>query len=292
MSNFWREVRGSRGRGPRKALLLLSLFLVPCSAFPGPYADLDARLRGRPDAEAVTGLRRVARGDEEAQAALEAGPKAARAYVGLRATLEGAAAAKPPPIGKGPGDERIASSWLGRAFSRLHAPSLDLPRTGGPPNLAVGAWATTLMWALLAGLLGFAVYLLARYVRLPGLRRRAKGLVDEEKPLRTADAWLEEANALIAQGRYREAVRGLYVAGLLRFDEAGVARFDRHQTNWEHLRRIEASPKRPEGAEIRDATVRFDRVWYGHLNATADDASAMRSWYDALVRRLAEAKPA
>ena len=141
------------------------------------------------------------------------------------------------------------------------------------------------MWILLGGLGGLAVFLLARYARLPGFRRKAV-LVEEEEAPRSADAWLDEANALIAQGRFREAVRGLYVAGLMRFDEAGVARFDRHQTNWEHLRRIEASPKRPPGTDVRAATGRFDRVWYGHLDATAEDARR-----DARVVRRPRPKP-
>lgn len=282
MSSYWRK--GRRGA------LLVSLFLVPCLLLAGPYADLDARLRGRPDKEAVAALRNAAGGDQEALDAASEGPKSARAYVAVRASLEGAPPTKVPPIAATPGDDRIASSWLGRALSRLHPPKLrdtpDFPRGAG-----VGSWLTTLMWGLLAALGMLAVFLLARYVRLPGMKRKGK-LVDDAEPERTADAWLEEANALIAQGHYREAVRGLYVAGLLRFDEAGVARFDRHQTNWEHLRRIEASPKRPGGTEVRDATGRFDRVWYGHLGATLDDAHLMRAWYDGLVRRLAEVKPA
>lgn len=290
MSSFSRGVK--RARGKRIALLFLFTFsLFPLSASAGPYTDLDARLRGQPDAKAPAALSQVAAGDPEAQAAIDEGPRAARAYIGLRASLEGAAPVKVPPVETASGDDRIASSWLSRALGRLHWPSFAMPRTGGHPTFAVGSWATVLMWVVLSGLAGLAAFMLARYVRLPK-RGRKGGLVEDEEPPRSADAWLEEANALISQGRYREAVRGLYVAGLMRFDEAGVARFDRHQTNWEHLRRIEASPKRPEGTEAREATGRFDRVWYGHLRATAEDASAMRAWYDGLVRRLAEARPA
>ncbi len=296
MSSFWRKGNregGKRTWGGRFSISLLSLFLslLPACLHAGPYADLDARLQGRSDAEAVKGLRKLVGDDSDAQSALDDGPAASRAYVALRASLEGAPPVKAPPIGPGPGDERRASSWLQQALDRFHTPSFDAPETTRP-HFAIGSWATTLMWIVLGGLGGLAVFLLARYARLPGLRRRVKPIVEEDEAPRSADAWLEEANALIAQGRFREAVRGLYVAGLMRFDEAGVARFDRHQTNWEHLRRIEASPKKPAGADVRDATGRFDRVWYGHLDATAEDASAMRAWYDTLVRRLAEASPA
>ena len=280
MSNFWRV--------PKARILPIAALLLPLTLHAGPYAELDARLSGKPDVEAVEGLRRLAKGDAEAKDALGAGPKSARAYIGLRASLENDGPAKLPPIGVGPGQERVSSSWLGRALSRLRAPSFDFPRSSGPPTVAVGPWATFLMWGLLALLGGFAVFLLARYVRLPGLKRRSKAMVDDSEPERTADAWLSEADALIAQGRFREAVRGLYVAGLLRFDEAGVARFDRNQTNWEHLRRIESSPKTPTGTETREATGRFDRVWYGHLPVGSADATAMRAWYDGLVGRLTD----
>lgn len=294
MSSFFREAKreGGVGKGNRFLLPLFSfLFFLPASLYAGPYANLDARLKGRPDAEVVAGLKKIADDDEDAQAAVKSGPTAARAYIELRASLEGAPTAPVPSIGAGPVDDRRASSWLGKALGRFHMPTFDEPNLKAPQG-SVGDWGTILMWTVLGGLGGLAVFLLARYARLPGLKRRAKAMVEEEEPLRSADAWLDEANALIAQGRFREAVRGLYVAGLMRFDEAGVARFDRHQTNWEHLRRIEASPKRPEGTDVREATMRFDRVWYGWLAATAEDAAAMRAWYDGLVRRLAEARPA
>lgn len=288
MSSCW---PWGRSRIGRLALLTIAS-LVPCLLMGGPYADLDARLQGRPDVEAVRPLQRLAPDDADAQAAIDDGPRAARAYVGLRASLEGAEPPRMPPIGKVPGEDRIASSWLGRALDRLHSPKFDSPALRTPSGAGVGSWATSLMWAILVGLGLVAAYLLVRYVRLPRFKRRTRALIAVDEPVQTADAWLEEANALIAEGRYREAMRGLYVAGLLRLDEAGVARFDRNQTNWEHLRRIEASSKKPEGIEVRDATERFDRAWYGHRASTVEDATTMRAWYDALVRRLAEAKAA
>ena len=290
MSSCWRRGRGKREEGKGKGIawvLLFSFSLFPLPSAAGPYADLDARLKGRPDREASAALENRA-GDADARAALDRGPKAARAYIGLRASLEGARPSASPSIGAAPGDARIASSWLARALARLRRPHIDAPEFGGGPSVpAVGGWATTVMWGLLAALGALAAYLLVRFVRLPKLRRKPK-LVEDEEPERTADEWIREADALVAQGRFREAVRGLYVAGLLRFDEANVARFDRHQTNWEHLRRIEVSPRRPEGLDARDATGRFDRVWYGRLGAAAEDAAAMRAWYEGVAARLRE----
>ncbi len=294
MSSYLGKVKNRQsagnGRG-RKALLLgsflLSLSLVPALCSAGPFANLDGRQAGLSDKQVVNELRRLEGDDPEAKSHLDGGPKAARAYIALRANLEGADPVAPPKIGPAPGGERIASSWLARTLERLKTPKLDLPESSGPPVGVIGPWATMLMWGILGILLGLAVFFLVRYVRFPSSRGR-KALVDAEEPVRSADAWLEEANAQIARGEYRAAVRGLYVAGLMRLDEAGVARFDRHQTNWEHLRRIEASSKAPSDADVRGATGRFDRLWYGLIPATEADAHAMRAWYDTLVRRLAE----
>ena len=287
MWSFFRAVRESiKGR---TFVLLVFLSLLPCGSLAGPFATLDARLSGRPDAEAVSELRRLNTDDPNAQTALQSGPEAVRAYIRLRAGLEGVHSASPPPIASATGDERIASSWLARALSRLHMPDVDLPRSSLSPALGVGNWITPLIWIALAVVGILAVFMLARTVRFSRKQGRKSAIAPDE-PLRSADAWLEEANALIAQGRYREAVRGLYVAGLMRLDESGVARFDRHETNWEHLRRIESSPRRPAGVEARAATGLFDRCWYGHLLSTESHATTMRDWYDSLVTALAEAK--
>ena len=94
MSSFWPERRRAGLR-----LLALGALVVPAMAWAGPYADLDARLKGRPDAEAVAGLRKIAGEDADAQSAVDDGPAAARAYVALRASLEGAPRTKNPAIG-------------------------------------------------------------------------------------------------------------------------------------------------------------------------------------------------
>jgi hypothetical protein len=260
--------------------------LLASSALAGPYGKLQASSEGSSDAEVTKAFKGLVGDDVEAQTAFDSGPKAIRAYVGLRATMEGASVAAPKNIST-PGDERIASNWLAKAFDRLRWPKFEDRSDRSTPTVG-SAWLTIFMWGVLALLGGVCVYLLARYVRLPGLRRRAKPIAPDE-PLRTADAWLEEANSLLAQGRFREAVRGLYVAGLMRFDEAGVARFDPNQTNWEHLRRIEDSPKRPVSSDVRGATSLFDRCWYGHLPSSAADVATMRTWYEDLVRLLGEA---
>ncbi|MES1228088.1 MAG: DUF4129 domain-containing protein, partial [Armatimonadota bacterium] len=118
--------------------------------------------------------------------------------------------------------------------------------------------------------------------------KTAGGVLEDDEPDRTADEWLQKAAELEAQGEYRLAVRCLYVASLIRLDEANVARFRRGETNWEHLRRIEASPRKPTAFDFRSPTQKFDQVWYGYKIEGPADVQLFRDWYRealATVRR-------
>jgi tetratricopeptide (TPR) repeat protein len=153
---------------------------------------------------------------------------------------------------------------------------------------ALGQALIYLMWAILAGLLCVFGFLGIRQIRWrSSLKRKAKAMLEEDEPERTLDEWLERANALEAQGLYREAVRCLYLACLLRFDEARIARFDRGQTNWEHLERIRSSPKLPPGVDFEPNTEAFDKIWYGMKSKGKSDVETFRSYYMDLTLKLA-----
>lgn len=180
-----------------------------------------------------------------------------------------------------------SSNWLSSALEKLGKLfSFDSPKTSGPELNGLGVLFTYAMWTLLiAAIAAFAFFAIRFFVSRGGLKRKATGLMDEDEPERTADEWLAEADRLEALGEYRLAVRCLYLACLLRFDETGVARFDRGQTNWEHLGRIETSRKLPEGLEFRSATKLFDQVWYGHRVRGTEDLQQMRTVYSNVKTR-------
>lgn len=138
--------------------------------------------------------------------------------------------------------------------------------------------------ALLAGL----IYLLTKWRWAPkSVKKGGGGLLEDDEPDRSADEWLEMADSLEAKGQHREAVRCLYLACLVRLDENKVADFMRGETNWEHLRRIHASPKRPSDWEFRTATQKFDLVWYGKEVKGKPDTDWFRGFYQDLISRLA-----
>lgn len=173
---------------------------------------------------------------------------------------------------------------LADILSRFRPPDLSL----GAPNLGAGAVAARLFMILLGlALVAFLGYFIVKMSRGRRLRRKkAGGMLDDDEPDRTADEWLAQADLLTSQGKLREAVRCLYIACLVRFDDAGVAHFDRGQTNWEHLYRIQASVKKPAGMDFREPTKAFDQFWYGYAPINEDDVAGFRRLYDDLLTQL------
>jgi hypothetical protein len=295
-----------------KVVFSFSLILSAISWGAPNYGQLERNLHGKSDEEVYQTLKGMAdRGelddDPELTRALNQAEhgdaKYLRAHLELRAlaergTRKGEDAAttattlrdpskvaseiRQHPIYRDQGVKQ-QSNWLASAFERLQnfrpmsckAPESDL----NPPNMSF-AWITYVMWGLLAVVVGLFLFFTLRHFQwLNSLERRAKALLDDDEPERTVDEWLALADELEMQGKNREAVRCLYLACLLRIDEARIARFDRGQTNWEHLHRIENSPRKPAGLEFRPATKAFDLIWYGMRPAGTEDVARFRQWY-------------
>jgi hypothetical protein len=189
---------------------------------------------------------------------------------------------KSSPVYRDPGVNET-SNWLSRALDRLRNLKFNTNRKKpnfGLPELSIGPWFSMVMWGVIAATILGLLYLAARHIRWQRrVARRATAVLEDDEPERSLDEWLAEADTLQAQGRYREAVRALYLASLLRFDEARVARFQRGQTNWEHLTRIEASPTMPKDLDFRATTRLFDRIWYGRIVRGKEDVDQFRAWY-------------
>lgn len=236
-----------------------------------------------------TGLRRVAQG-LKLRALAQSGP--GKAIAGD--PRDQADAIKRSPLYQEQ-RERQASNWLRRAMDNLAEALQRLwdwlsgrrSRSSSGGTLGIGPWLTYAMWALLAMAALVLLVLAIRAFGPIGRRtRRLKAILAEDEPERSADEWLDRALELERQGLFREAVRCLYLACLTRLDEAEVARFVRTQTNWEHLRRIEASPRVPRSVDLRQATRRFDAIWYGAETRGAADVAEFRRTYEDLWSEL------
>ncbi len=290
-----------------KAVLVLVSWLLCVCALAGPYGDLSKRLQTLPpnkvkDAADASGLI----DDDEMQQLLLKGSTpdsraaALRDYVSIRAKLEAAG----PAGGATPikdikksvlykkADTSTGENWLSRAINKLRF-DIQLPKSNirpmSTPSFGVGQFLIIFMWTILGLAVAAFLFFAARYFtiqRRNAANRQSKAMLEDDEPERSLDEWLEMAAKLEAEGRFREAVRCLYVACLLKMDEHRVARFDRTQTNWEHYRRIMASPKYPQAFDLLGPTNEFDRIWYGNHSTSAADVKRFRDSYTELTHLL------
>lgn len=195
---------------------------------------------------------------------------------------------KSSPLYRDPGLQE-QSNWLSGAMERI---ANLIPRNEGRPDvnmpaMAVPGWIVPMVWVILAALVLVIGYFVLKHVSWKrALKRKAKAVLEDDEPERTLDEWLALADGHLAEGRYREAVRAMYLSCLLKFDEAGIARFIRGETNWEHLARISSSVKKPESVDFRPPTQAFDRIWYGYHIRGREDVEQFRVWYQQIVEAL------
>ena len=97
------------------------------------------------------------------------------------------------------------------------------------------------------------------------------GEPDAGESARDTWQWEREAEALLAQGRLREAVRARYLASLSYLAGRGAIRFERFKTNGEYV--DEVGRAIPGAASTFAAITRqFDWAWYG--SAPVDELAA------------------
>ncbi|NOX61057.1 MAG: DUF4129 domain-containing protein [Chloroflexi bacterium] len=119
-------------------------------------------------------------------------------------------------------------------------------------------WAVILLGgALLVFIFGnWFAGLLNSFVEDVELHRNRK----EDAPL-TKERARAEATRLASVGKYRDAVRYLYLAALLKLEESGVTPRDRSQTNRELLALIPENE--PIHQHFQSVVEIFERAWYG-----------------------------
>ncbi len=160
--------------------------------------------------------------------------------------------------------------WIWNFVTRI------LGRASGHPRLnKVLLWGIVVVLGL--ALLAWLVHLLFNLSLSDFSRPRVR--IPGDEPV-AAGSWLELAQRsrdAAGRGEFREAIRILYNAAVRRIEEAGTWRADPARTHREYLRLLPAdSSDRPRLAAI---TTCFERVWYGHAPASAND-------YDAALAQL------
>ncbi len=301
---------------PMRVVSLVSALLLAAVCHAGPYSDMQKRLATVKTAEevvqAVTSngtvssqpdIRDELKAVKDSRATPDEAAKELREMIDLAANAEGRRPTSTNKVQAGKikrsalyVDQGIDRSrnWLGDAIERLkniHMPKPKARTRSGPGIGILGEWIVYLMWALLIGAVIVLLFYAIRYIDWKkALTRRAKALVEDDEPERTLDEWLQLADSHTLAGRYREAIRALYLACLLKFDEYNIARFERGETNWEHLNRIQGSVNLPADLDFRTPTQEFDRVWYGKQVRGMSDVELFRGWYSDLSTLLEKSK--
>lgn len=177
-----------------------------------------------------------------------------------------------------------ALNWL---RDQLPDDLLGLP---GSVTSAVGAVVVIAGLVFVAILLSYWLqgFLRGFVTNAEARRRQEEG---RDGPL-TAAAARQQATALAQAGSYRQAMRQLYLAALLRLDEVGALRYDRSQTNREVLSQLPAtSPTHSHLAPVVDT---FDRIWYGVREPdlqTYDRYAAEVDWLTTAVEPPGDERP-
>jgi len=172
---------------------------------------------------------------------------------------------------------------IDRFFEWLLRPREEMQRVQGPrlPSIPLPGGSLFLMIGV-ALLLGVLLYLFMtrRQAQAQAAVESALAEVSRDIRDRPPRSFLEEAAALRAQGKLREALRALYLATLVALDRRRWIAFDPHLTNWQYLRQM------PRGA-IRDAFKQFTRLfdykWYGEEATTEDDYARCHTLAEQIV---------
>jgi hypothetical protein len=181
-------------------------------------------------------------------------------------------------------------------------------RQGGAPHGGGGRAAPVSMpaggsgglsflgWMLLAGLAlavvvaGVVLYWTSPKRRTSSVRRRMDaGTVDssDDNDARQiidgspAALW-RQADALAGEGRFRDAVRMVYLAVLALLHRQHLIRFEPTRTNGEYLRQVRLSEQAPPQLHesFEQLTLRFETAWYGEHSCEGDDYRSCRALAD------------
>ena len=185
---------------------------------------------------------------------------------------------------------------LGQRFTRWFWEWIDRlwpdrePIIGG----ALGSALSTLVgWAVIGGGGLLLILLLSYWLRrllagMLGGRGRGDPLAVEGGLPATAAQARQQASQLAESGNFREAVRRLYLAALLRLRERDLIRFDSSLTNREVLARVGANA--PARSHLEPVIETFDRVWYGEQEPDEATFRAYSREIDALLQQRTEAR--
>ena len=144
----------------------------------------------------------------------------------------------------------------------------------------VANWALIALTVAIAGVLLFLAFMALRGRPRSDQAALAKeGTAPEGWRPRKKDDLYRQAEEASRAGRFREALRLLYVAFLRDLDKVGAIRLIKHKTNWDYRREIEA--QNPGlGNIFGPFTDLYEVKWYGREECTAEHYAVARRLYE------------
>ena len=211
-----------------------------------------------------------------------------------------------PPLEVKPKEEEEAPGWFARWWKdfwegifrwlrNLGKDEPEVPVTG--PNLsfsalglgnvvviaAVAAVVVLLLWLLLRG----------RDNQTSGEGALISSLIETQlskDPMsalaRAPESWAGLADALAKEGKFREAIRHLYLAALSRLHGDGAIDYDPAKSNWDYFRGFKGNPVLLP--PFRELTRRFDFAWYGNLEVSQSSWQTFRGLAEPILADAGE----
>ena len=143
--------------------------------------------------------------------------------------------------------------------------------------------ARALAWIAAGAAILFALYYLARYIRLHGMERVRQQRPDflfglDVRPESLPDDVAAAAEKLASESRVREALSLLYRASLVRFMDAGIE-FLQGDTEGDCMRRVEAAETPRRKSYFRRLVMHWEILAYGHHAVSPEAAIGLaRAW--------------
>ncbi|HET6454242.1 MAG TPA: DUF4129 domain-containing protein [Armatimonadota bacterium] len=159
----------------------------------------------------------------------------------------------------------------------------SLERIIGPGTGEVISWV--LLVGLVIGAAALLVFLVLHVInsRSPKRRKVVPPTIRQSRVERpTSKALLLRAEEDARAGRFREAIRAIYLAGILHLDGRRFVTYEEGTTNWEYTHAARRLAPPDAAALFGDMTMRFDDLIYGQRTVTDDEYSTFIRSYQEL----------
>jgi hypothetical protein len=190
------------------------------------------------------------------------------------------------------------TSFLEDLFGEAEPEREEAPESSswGGPDIS------TLIWILLAALGGgFGIYLLFQFWKnrdervdqQPSPSPEPEVDLDEEEvdpESMPSNRWEEKAKELVKQQEFRKAIRALFLASLSCLASNKLIEIKKYKSNTSYQREL---ARRSGDAEERVGAFQrnvqqFERLWYGHGQATSQQYESFRNHYQQIIAGLKE----